>query len=115
MTEAELQDLERLTDAATNGPWVHVDNGDQYQEIWNYCGEQECEADTEAEWCACECISQGIDSGAADAAFIAAARDAVPALVAEVRRLKEANDTAYQRGFDAGAAQLSRALKEGGA
>ncbi|MFN9098257.1 MAG: hypothetical protein ACK5X2_05730 [Gemmatimonadaceae bacterium] len=39
---------------------------------------------------------------------------AVPALVAEVRRLKEADESAYQRGFNAGAAQLSRALKEVG-
>ncbi|MFN9086728.1 MAG: hypothetical protein ACK5W7_04290 [Gemmatimonadaceae bacterium] len=46
---------------------------------------------------------------------------AVPALIkavrardAEIARLKEANDTAYQRGFNAGGVHaLSRALKEG--
>lgn len=83
MTEEELAALEALTEAATAGPWewndhdlhaVSVANDDP----WDPASGQKIIV---------------TDSGAYppekdDAAFIAAARTAVPALIAEVRRLR---------------------------
>ncbi|MFN9086729.1 MAG: hypothetical protein ACK5W7_04295 [Gemmatimonadaceae bacterium] len=99
MTNDELTTLEALANAATPGPWVEDGFDCVRAPDFRILYDNSCRDD---------------DNGARNAAFIAAARDAVPALVAEVRRLKEAYESAYQRGFDAGAAQLSRALKEVG-
>jgi hypothetical protein len=41
-------------------------------------------------------------------------RNAVRERDEQIARLKKANESAFQRGFNAGAAQLSRALKEVG-
>lgn len=71
MTEDELAALEQLTEAATLGPWMWEKYSDHVY------GD-----------------SQGLDGLAyditrdEDRAFIAAARTAVPALIAEVRRLR---------------------------
>ena len=74
MTQAELDALKALADAATPGPWA---TGDEDGMI--YVG-NEFDSDTVA-YC-----GQSLD----DAAFIAAARAAVPALIAEVERLQVA-------------------------
>lgn len=112
MTQDELDRLEALANAATSGPWC-VWDGPQYVgggedlcigagKKWlanmdhRFCasirdatfGPRECDPDTMT------CDICTIDAGKiteeerANAAFIAAARDAVPALVAEVRRLQ---------------------------
>ena len=69
MTDEELERLEKLASAATPGPWAPLPTGSKK---W-VSGPA-----TEADW---------MFNRDADAAFIAAARDAVLALVAEVRRL----------------------------
>jgi hypothetical protein len=69
MTNDELDTLDALAAAATPGPW-EMGTGKAYNVLT-----------------LTEVLAEGLES--ADAAFIAAARDAVPALVAEVRRLRE--------------------------
>lgn len=68
MTEQELADLDALAAAATPGPWEQIDS-------------RAYSSGTGLQVCLC-------NETDADAAFIAAARTAVPALVAEVRRLQ---------------------------
>ncbi|MFN7185996.1 MAG: hypothetical protein ACK5VE_06490 [Alphaproteobacteria bacterium] len=68
MTEQELADLDALAAAATPGPWEQIDS-------------RAYSSGTGLQVCLC-------NETDADAAFIAAARTAVPALVAEVRRLR---------------------------
>jgi hypothetical protein len=77
MTPEHLAELERLADAATPGPWT-TGTGTNGLHPW--------EVVTSPHLPAVE--MHGDDATAvADAVFIAAARQAVPALVAEVRRL----------------------------
>lgn len=68
MTEQQLADLDALAAAATPGPWEQIDS-------------RAYSSGTGLQVCLC-------NETDADAAFIAAARTAVPALVAEVRRLR---------------------------
>ena len=77
MTPAELDELDRLASEATPGLWVPKRDG---RSLW------EINALTEdmAENLICTACDEG------EAAFIAASRTAIPALVAEVRRLREA-------------------------
>lgn len=105
MTSEELDRLDALANAATAGPW-QTNEGTRWT-VSKRPGSGLTDAGTFF-------VVSMAPEDAADATFIAAARDAVPALVAEVRRLKEANDSAFQRGFESGAAQLSRSLKETG-
>jgi hypothetical protein len=75
MTDEELARIEALANAATPGPW-EVRAHDDLFAVKGQSG-----------WVA----SMDADTSAADASnseFIAAARDAVPALVAEVKRLR---------------------------
>lgn len=74
MTEQELADIEALANAATLGPWEAGDPYDQRttEPLAVYGMGMEV-ADTQL---------------VRDATFIAASRAAVPALVAEVRRLR---------------------------
>lgn len=76
MTEAELTRLEALAAAATPGPWNN-------QGVIVLAGEDTCIARL---WL----THPAKGSEETNAAFIAASRKAVPALVAEVRRLREA-------------------------
>lgn len=83
MTQEELDRLESLANAATGGSW---EVGDPYDGrtallVAVYGMGMEV-ADTQTE---------------KDAAFIAAARDAVPSLIAEVRRLREENEALHSR------------------
>jgi len=75
ITEEELARLECLTAAATKGPWVANSGG--YDPPW-------VSAEVE-DGLATICSRLNSDK---DADFVAAARDAVPKLVAEVRRLR---------------------------
>jgi hypothetical protein len=77
MTEQELQAIEALAAAATPGPWTVVD--EDYLKPTIIGGDN---------------VGDGYVIRSADAAFIAAARTDVPALVAEVRRLWRVEDVA---------------------
>ncbi len=80
MTVEELQEWANLAEAATPGPWWV----NKYATDMS-CTEHEVGVRTDDMILA----SMGIDDVAMpDASFIAAARDAVPALIAEVRRLQ---------------------------
>ncbi|MFD9170908.1 hypothetical protein ACFWDT_06180 [Streptomyces diastaticus] len=73
-----LAEIAARTEAATAGPWctdgAEIYQGDEY--AWN------------AFWVGETCRADEADGGTVDAAFIAAARTDVPALVAEVERLR---------------------------
>lgn len=73
MKEAELQAIKERADAATEGPWEYDDKGDN---CINAPGFEVC---TDIMWY--------------DAEFIAAARQDVPKLLAEVERLKSKIET----------------------
>ncbi|AMM12302.1 hypothetical protein Salbus254_5874 [Streptomyces albidoflavus] len=73
-----LAEIAARAEAATAGPWctdgAEIYQGDEY--TWN------------AFWVGETCRADEADGGTADAAFIAAARTDVPALLAEVERLR---------------------------
>lgn len=73
MTEAQLAELEALSLAATPGPWVVAEH--MASRVTMVVAEGHP-------------MATGIPHVLEDKSFIAAAREAVPALVAEVRRLK---------------------------
>lgn len=73
ITDEQLDFLQRIADGATPGPWKRKDL--YYVVAWERGGREVCEA-----------------NAACDAHLIAAARDAVPALVAEVRRLRSSDE-----------------------
>ncbi len=81
MTDGQLAELERLASAATPAPWT-CEPG-PYFEIMD--GENR---PVRASWFG------------GNARFIAAARTAIPALIAEVRRLREFEHNAMQEGMD---------------
>ena len=91
MVEQELQGIEERANAATPGPWrVNTEN------LWmhgNPVGSFYAGVDAnsnEHQWVSVitEVSAWDVGTAAVDAAFIAAARTDVPALVAEVRRLR---------------------------
>lgn len=116
MTDDELNRLDALAQAATRGPWLH----EQYQRIWNTAGLRALEnnptlADSVAtehqvvtEWTHGQTKDKVAIFGVSvswcfetpyaphvypeDAAFIAASRTAIPALIAEIRRLRALRD-----------------------
>lgn len=77
MTNEELDALQGLCDGATAGEWHTVEVGDN-KTPWVVDSHERCVAGG---------TPGGIGPRANDAAFIAASRTAVPALIAEVRRL----------------------------
>lgn len=80
ITSAQLEDLKQLEAAATPGPWTFV--GHKEYDIARIVQlEVSAEEDLGNGW---------IDAD--DAAFIAAARTAVPLLIAEVERLQAESD-----------------------
>lgn len=103
MTNDELHTLKALAEAATPGPW-EAGNDIGEGEVYGVDGYAVVGAAAQA-W-----TRREVD---ANARFIAAANpQTVLALVAEVERLREEAQLSYQRAFEAGAAQLSRSLKE---
>jgi len=80
----DLDAIEARTNAATPGPWFNDSH-----EI--YAGEN-TDIPAMSEWIGETCDPRRPDHGAANAAFIAAARTDVPALVAEIRRLTAERD-----------------------
>lgn len=77
MTNDELDRLQALADEATAGPWTAAATVDEYGQRLHTVDVLPLTTFGEIEL--------------NDAAFIAASRDAVPALIAEVRRLREEN------------------------
>ena len=74
MDDDELDRLDALAQAATPGVW-RVD-----VMFFDESPERTVEAES-------ACVAEWVDD--ADAAFIAASRTAIPALIAEIRRLRE--------------------------
>lgn len=95
-TEQQLAEWERLAGEATPGPWIwNRDTRDLLPRLENEDGDRK-----ELWWCD------------ADDCFIAAARDAVPALVAEVRRLRRAEHnlrSGFQQKLSAAYLEAARA------
>lgn len=97
----DLDPIQARADAATPGPWGHFDGNDyadvaaDYQQTGrgSYSSRQQV-ARIEADWCFDDPQREDWDEDDAaaqavvDAEFIAAARTDVPALVAEIRRLR---------------------------
>lgn len=79
MTQQELDALQGLCDGATAGEWHTVEVGDN-KTPWVVDSHERCVAGG---------TPGGIGPRANDAAFIAAARTALPELIAEVRRLQK--------------------------
>lgn len=96
MTDEEMSAIEQRCQRATPGPWhvwPTVYDGSQGWAISH-------DADGEPAIGAAPCSLEQLATTAADSEFIAAARNDVPALLAEVRRLREclarANSTMEQ-------------------
>lgn len=89
MTDAELDEIERLANEATPGPWC-VSPWDYGSILLNYSKELESsvaryEHPTE------------VDATRADCVFMSKAREDVPRLIAEVRRLQAALEDEYMK------------------
>ncbi len=89
MTNDELTRLEAMAAAASTGPWTH-DLGEEPKYVWG-------EIEGANGGCVCVVMHHGnVNTVArlgeqfshADARFIAASRETVPALIAEIRRLR---------------------------
>lgn len=88
ITDDRLAEIERLANAATEGPWIS-DSHEIYgaygngPEFWN----RRMAEDGEFVWIGETCALGAADD--ANASFIAASRSAVPELLDEVRRLRQ--------------------------
>jgi hypothetical protein len=81
ITGAELDNLQALADAATPGPWLYQD---YFSNVYtDYTG-----ITVHIAKCNSQQIDNGVSEADANAKFIAAARVAVPRLIAEVRRMR---------------------------
>lgn len=87
MSEDELKAIEARADAATPGPWRWLNPRMIYSENTEVLCAWAIHAD-----------DSDIDCDGADRAFIVAARTDIPALVAEVRRLRRVIAAAEQNG-----------------
>ena len=104
MTEQELERLQALAEAATPGPWEW--RGDNMHAVALTRWTRELAERELGSWQKGEPGPRLIETDAgvygpcpSDRAFIAAARAAVPALVAEVRRLRGVVRDAYAEGW----------------
>lgn len=91
MTDEELDELEALANAATPGPW---NSGTAF-----CCPDMGWLANPKGKVCNLEASKKTHSLLAEDAQFIAACREAVPALISEVRRLQELICRAERDGF----------------
>ena len=76
MTDDELNAIERLCNSATPGPWGTIPPGGPNGAFWGICNRMGM------------IVAMRLTTSEPDAAFIAASRDAIPVLIAEVRRLR---------------------------
>jgi hypothetical protein len=101
MNEDRLKELEALANAATEGPWAVLEQGEKldesFCEIWNRVGpnEEKSVARIGQSWMRYQCENGDASEFTkeeiqANVAFIAASCTAIPELIAEVRRLREA-------------------------
>ncbi len=95
MTDDELDRLDALAQAATPGPWQvrkHPGEFDMVRQAeWTTCGDPghwDCAVTQTVHDVSVSHSHLSSDRAMRDAAFIAASRTAIPALVAEVRRLR---------------------------
>lgn len=95
MTEAELREIEKRAEAASEGPWQVGDNYGSFKEIIYGGGKG---------WAVCEMVGTVEEKGEKNLAFIAHSREDIPRLVAEVRRLQAVLEVNFQssRRFKAG-------------
>ncbi len=107
-TEADLARWEALAAKATPGPW-RVGHPWSAEEYWHYLCSEASKAYIIGPY---DVDEGGIASTPDDAAFLAASRTAVPALVAEVRRLRQVLEIAALACEDHGARALARAIRE---
>lgn len=84
MTKEELDELERLANAATPGPWVLVTS-----RVGPASPHHAPKVDHAVMSNGGPVVAFGLHSQSADPRFIAAAREAVPRLIARVRELEE--------------------------
>jgi hypothetical protein len=87
ITKEYLEELKKLSDSATQGPWnscvtSDMGNGMNYVEAPRQHGNDFCILKD------CNCWHTA-NATAADYEFVAASREAIPALVAEIERLNE--------------------------
>jgi hypothetical protein len=75
MTDAELDDLQALSDAATPWPWEVTEANDKSWWVWCF-----------------SILVADVGDREADARFIVAARKAIPELIREVKRLRQATE-----------------------
>ena len=80
MTDAELDAIRARADAATPGPWQKIQPGGPNGPFWGICNPKG------------NIIALRLSQSTQDADFISAAREDVPALVAEIDRLRAEND-----------------------
>lgn len=106
MDEAKLGEIEARAKAATPGPWV-LEKGDRYRPEYPMDLRIRCEWSPPVNGaCGHELFRpSGVSrSTEPDASFVCHAREDVPALVDEVRRLREANESLVAA-FDAALAR----------
>jgi hypothetical protein len=103
MTDEELTAIEARANAATPGPWATHDQGREDYSICRDNGNNTC----------CPLFERiGPDDDSIDGAFISAARVDVPALVAEVRRLRAELGAAYGHDYAKANPDASTALHD---
>jgi hypothetical protein len=94
MTPERIAELKRLCDAATEGPWmvsgqVGKIEGHRTHSIIHYIEDKKADETIAVVW-----YDKNTHLGFTDAAFIAAAREALPEAIAEVERLTVERDAA---------------------
>lgn len=110
LTQEKLDDLRRLSEAATNGPWVVCEDEDEVVIILD---------DDDNNWpymysLIARDFHQGLDEGLSDAMLIAEMRDALPALLdaAEERNALAASVDSLQKLFASSERDLLRSEAE---
>lgn len=92
MTDAELSAIEARANAATEGPWVNHISGDASVILAGppkyKATDPMPKAVAAVHWGSCDTTKRMAPDDRANSDFIASARTDVPALVAEVRRLR---------------------------
>ena len=91
MTEAELAEIEALAKAATPGPWKRVFGDGEYF-VTSPTNDEDNPVMSNTDFYPAAVTAE-------DQAFCAAARSAVPLLIAEVRRLRALVESAYREGW----------------
>jgi hypothetical protein len=100
LTESELAAIEARAAKATEGPWVNMPDGPFWGEI------KTARLEGEGGWSTIAEMPEA-DDREADFDFIAAAREDVPALVAEIRRLRTALGDIYDAAESLNEARLA--------